>query len=76
MQRCLKSLTLKDLIVDIDTGDVILNAKLVPAAYLINNMTHNALVNINFEGRLQFVLRMELRLYIILLALIKDLIKR
>ncbi len=76
MQRSLKSLTVKNLTIAIDTGDVVLNAELTPIAFMLTNKSRNRLIEINFEGHLLMVLNAEIRLYIILIAVIKDLLKR
>jgi hypothetical protein len=57
--RLLKSFRVKKLYVDIDTGDCILNAKLYPLFALLKNYVGN--ININFQGRNQFILCIQNR---------------
>jgi len=66
----------KNLTIAIDTGDVVLNAELTPIAFMLTKKSRNRLIEINFEGHLLMVLNAEIRLYIILIAVIKDLLKR
>lgn len=62
--RIIKSIKVKRLLVDIDTGDGILNAKLYPILALLNYKIGK--FNINFEGRNRFVLHLYSRpIYII-----------
>ncbi|GAB5522524.1 MAG: hypothetical protein Roseis2KO_03960 [Roseivirga sp.] len=76
LRKCMKALSIKALRLDIDTDDVALNAKLIPLAYFLSNESQNRIVNINFEGRLFIYLMAEIRLYLILLAFVKHLLKR
>ena len=55
----LKSFKVKKLLIDIDTGDYILNAKLFPLVGFLNYKIGS--FNINFEGRNQMVLYMQNR---------------
>jgi len=57
--RVLKSFKIKQLLVDIDTGDCLMNAKLYPVFSFINY--HKERFNINFEGRNQLVLHLQNR---------------
>lgn len=62
--RVLKSIRVKRLLVDIDTGDCILNAKLYPFFALLNYKIGK--FNINFEGKNRFLLHLYSRpIYII-----------
>ncbi len=76
LRKCMKALTIKVLNVELDTDDVVLNAKLVPLAYFLSNESQNRHIHINFEGRLFIYLLAELRLHLILLAFVKHLLKR
>ena len=55
----LKSFKVKKILIDIDTGNYILNAKLFPLFGFLNYKTGN--FNINFEGRNRMVLYMQNR---------------
>lgn len=57
--RVLKSFKVKQLLIDIDTGDCLMNAKLYPLFSFINY--HKERFNINFEGRNQLVLHLQNR---------------
>ncbi|REE79888.1 hypothetical protein BX611_2787 [Lutibacter oceani] len=57
--RILKSFKVKKIVVEIDTGDCIMNAKLYPVFALLNYNFGN--FRINFEGRNQMVLYMQNR---------------
>lgn len=57
--KLLKSFKVKKLMVDIDTGDCILNAKLFPVFGFLNYHVGN--FKVNFEGRNQLVFQMQNR---------------
>jgi len=57
--RILKSFKVKKLLLNIDTGNYILNAKLYPIFLLLNYQIGN--FNINFQGRNRLVLEVENR---------------
>lgn len=76
LRKCMRALSIKTLSVDIDTDDVVLNAKLIPFAFFLSNTSQNRYININFEGRIFIYLLAELQLYLILLAFVKHLLKR
>lgn len=57
--RLLKSFRIKRLIVDIDTGDYITNAKLYPVAAFLKHYSGN--INVNFEGRNKLVICIQNR---------------
>lgn len=65
-----RSLRLKSVWLDIDTGDVVANAKLVPLALLASSLHEKALVQINFQGKVEGWLRANISLYILLAAFI------
>lgn len=76
LKGIVKSVTIRKLHLDIDTDDVVLNAQLIPLAYFLTNRASNRRFNINFQGvvLVQFIL--EIRLYLILIALAKSSLKR
>lgn len=55
MVRLLSSFCIKSLYLNLDTGDVVLNAKLYPIATFLNH--HVGGFNINFQGKNRMVLR-------------------
>lgn len=57
--RLLKSFKIKKLLIDIDTGNWILNAKLYPLIVLLKNYIGN--INVNFQGRNQLILCIQNR---------------
>ena len=57
--QILKSFKVKKLLVDIDTGDCIENAKLYPAFAFLNY--HASTFQVNFEGRVDMVLHLQNR---------------
>jgi len=57
--RLLRTFTIKRLLVDIDTGDCISNAKLYPVAALLNYRWGD--FHVNFEGRNRLALHLENR---------------
>tara|TARA_R110001583_G_scaffold17310_5_gene70163 strand:- start:10141 stop:10641 length:501 start_codon:yes stop_codon:yes gene_type:complete len=57
--KLLKSFKVKKLLVEIDTGDCILNAKLYPVFGFLNYSTGNFIIN--FEGRNQMVFLLQNR---------------
>jgi len=59
ISRVLRSFKIKNLIIDIDTGDWTLNAKLYPIFSFLNFTVGS--FNINFEGRNRMVLHMQNR---------------
>ncbi len=59
MLRLLKSFKVQKLLVDIDTGDCILNAKLYPVFGFLNYHVGN--FKVNFEGRNQLVFQIQNR---------------
>ena len=71
-----RSMIIRKLHMDIDTDDFVLNARLVPLAYFLTNREWNRYFNINFQGRVLIQLIAEIRLYMILRAFIKNLLKR
>lgn len=71
-KRSLKSLTIKKLVIDLDSGDVVANAKLYPLAILVSN-GRNSQMHINFQGQVYAHLEAELRLYVVVGAFIKHL---
>ncbi|KYG82458.1 hypothetical protein [Roseivirga echinicomitans] len=73
---CMKGVIVKKLTLDIDTGDVITNANLVPVAFFLTNTSQDRFIHINFEGRLLAHLEVKIKLYIILIAIIKNKLKR
>lgn len=76
LRKCMKALTIKVLNVDMDTDDLVLNAKLIPLAYFLSNERQNRHININFEGQFFVYFLAELRLHLILIAFVKHLLKR
>ena len=67
--RVLRSFKVKRILLDIDTGDWILNAKLYPIFGFLNY--HVGKFNINFEGRNRLALHLENRPIYILKSFIK-----
>lgn len=64
MIRLLRTFTIKKMVINLDTGDDVLNAKLYPIFGFLNY--HIGTFNINFEGRNRLVLQMQNRpIYII-----------
>ena len=62
--RILKSFTMKKLLVNVDTGDCILNTKLYPAFAFLNY--HIGDFNINYKGENKLVVHIQNRpIYII-----------
>ncbi|WP_422079509.1 hypothetical protein [Ulvibacterium sp.] len=57
--RLLKTFTIKKMVVDVDTGDCLLNAKLYPAFVFLNHTAGQ--FSINFQGRNHFVLSIQNR---------------
>jgi hypothetical protein len=57
--QVIKSFKVKKLILDIDTGNCIQNAKLYPAFALLNH--HVGTFQVNFEGRVNMVLHLQSR---------------
>ena len=57
--QVLKSFKVKKLLVDIDTGDCIENAKLYPAFAFLNH--HVGTFQVNFDGRVNMVLHLQSR---------------
>ena len=57
--QVIKSYKVKKLILDIDTGNCIQNAKLYPAFALLNH--HVGTFQVNFEGRVNMVLHLQSR---------------
>jgi len=57
--RVLRSFKIKNFVIDIDTGDWTLNAKLYPISSLLNNKVGS--FNINFEGRNRMALHIQNR---------------
>ena len=57
--RVLRSFKIKNLVIDMDTGDWILNAKLYPILSYLNYKVGS--FNINFEGRNRMALHMQNR---------------
>ena len=57
--QVIKAFEVKKLILDVDTGNCIQNAKLYPAFALLNH--HVGTFHINFEGRVNMVLHMQSR---------------
>ena len=55
----LRSFSVEEFKLDMDTGDCILNAKLIPAFALFNNCQGN--YHINFQGRNQLILKIKNR---------------
>ena len=67
--RMLRSFKVKRILLDIDTGDWILNSKLYPIFGFLNY--HVGTFNINFEGRNRLALHMQNRPIYILKSFIK-----
>ena len=59
LQKLFKSFKVKKLLVDVDTGDCILNAKLYPVFGFLNYYVGS--FKVNFEGRNQLVFQMQNR---------------
>ncbi len=57
--QVLKTFKVKQFVIDMDTGDVVKNAKLYPAFAFLNY--HVGGFNINFEGRNQLAVRLQNR---------------
>ncbi|OEK01017.1 hypothetical protein BFP97_05610 [Roseivirga sp. 4D4] len=75
-KRCMRAFKVKKLLIDVDTGDVVLNAKLVPIGYFLTNAERHRSVHFNFEGITTLKLEAHIRLHVILIALIQQLFKR
>lgn len=61
LKGILRSITIKKLALDIDTDDVVYNAKLVPLCY---SLSHGPVeLNTNFYGRVYACFNAEIRLY-------------
>lgn len=76
LKACAKSFSLKRVNLDVDTDDFVLNAYLFPLAVLASNQEKNRRLHINFEGVVILQIEMEIRLYFMVLAIIKNSIKR
>lgn len=72
LTRSLKCLTIKKLNINIDSGDVVMNAKLIPIAYFLSTQ-NNMQVNINFQGDVYGYLEAKIRLRVLVSAFIKHL---
>lgn len=68
MLKLLKSFKVKKLLVELDTGDCILNAKLFPVFSFLNYYVGN--FNINFQGRNQMVFHIQNRPFYIIKSFI------
>lgn len=66
--QVIKSFKVKKLILDIDTGNCIQNAKLYPAFAFLNH--HVGTFKVNFEGRVNMVLHLQSRPIIIIKSFI------
>jgi hypothetical protein len=60
LRGCLKSISIRKLIMNVDTGDVVLNAQMVPAMFFLSN--DRITLSINFAGRVYMYTMIELRL--------------
>ncbi|MGE4016614.1 MAG: hypothetical protein AB7E82_09770 [Cyclobacteriaceae bacterium] len=65
-----RSLHLKSLWLNIDTGDVMANAKLFPFAWLASNLHEKATIQINFVGKVEGCLKASISLYVLIAAFI------
>ena len=63
-----RTFRVKKLVLDIDTGDVILNAYLFPVFFLLSNSSRK--LNINYNGELIFILEMKNRVARIIRAML------
>lgn len=72
--KLIRRINLKRLILDVDTDDVVLNAKLVPVCLLLNG--RNRSFYINFSGRLYFHLEATVYLYQLLYEFISFKLKQ
>lgn len=72
--KLIRRINLNRLILDIDTDDVVLNAKLVPVCLLLNGS--NRSFYINFSGRLYFHLKATVYLYQLLYEFISFKLKQ
>jgi hypothetical protein len=60
LRGCLRSLSLRKLIMDLDTGDVVLNAQMAPVMFFLSG--NNVALSTNFNGRMYLYSEIELRL--------------
>jgi hypothetical protein len=74
IERTLRSFTVRSAIADVDTGDVVLNAQLVPVFLFASRGP--VVLNINFTGRVYFHLEVSNRPGRILWIFLKFLIKK
>ncbi len=61
LKGILRSITIKKLALDIDTDDVVYNAKLVPLCYSLSRGPVS--LNMNFHGRVYACFNAEIKLY-------------
>lgn len=67
--KVIKSFKIKELFLNIDTGDVIYNAYLYPLFYFLGG--HNRSLFVNYSGEVQFKVTIQNRLINMLIAFIK-----
>ena len=74
IQRLIRSFTVKKVVADLDTGDVVLNAQLFPVFMIAGR--EPVMLRINFSGRVYFHLEVSNRPAHILWIILKFLIKK
>ena len=73
---CLNSIKLKVLNLNVDTGDVVLNAKAIPFFVGLNRYDSRLACTVNYLGTVYAHLEMEIRLHLIAFVFIKYQLKK